>query len=133
MPALVEQEADFQAEAPATLRAAEGPLTGVGSPVAGEAGLVSKALGAVRTGERALSAVMDPQVVGESRRVSESSGTVRAGRGRLTGRGLGVAAELGLLRKVLRALGTGQGVLTSMAALVGQQHVLAEALATMVA
>lgn len=66
MPALVEQEADFQAEAPATLRAAEGPLTGVSSPVVGETGLVCKALGAIRTGERALSAAMDSEVVGES-------------------------------------------------------------------
>lgn len=65
--------------------------------------------------------------------MSESSGAVRAGGGRVTGVGLGAAAEVGLLGKVLRALGTGQGVLTCVATLVGQQHVLAEALATVVA
>lgn len=72
-------------------------------------------------------------MVGESRRVRESSGAVRAGRGCLSGVGLGIAAELGRRGKVLGALGAGYGVLTSVAALVGQQHVLAEALATMVA
>lgn len=66
MTTLVEQKTDFQAKAPAALRAAKGSLTGMGSPVAGEAGLVSKALGTVRTGERAFSAVMDPEMVGES-------------------------------------------------------------------
>lgn len=39
--------------------------------------------------------------------MSKSPGAVRAGGGRLTGMGLGVAAELGLLRKVLGTLGTG--------------------------
>lgn len=63
----------------------------------------------------------------------ESSGAVWAGGGCLASMRLGAAAELGLLGKVLRALGTGQGGLTRVATLVGQQHVLAEALATVVA
>ena len=79
----------------------------MGSAVAGEAGLVHKALWAIRAGEGALGAVLDPEVVGESGGVSESPGAVRAGGGCLTGVGLGVVAELGLLRKVLGTLGTG--------------------------
>lgn len=107
MPPLVEQEADFQAEAPAALGAAEGPLAGVSSPVAAEPGLVGEALGAVRAGERALGAVMHPKVVGESGRVSESSGAVWTGGGRLASMGLGAAAQVGLLGEVFWALGTG--------------------------
>ena len=128
---LVQQQADLQAEAPAALRAAEGPLAGVGSPVAGQARLVGKALGAVGAGEGALGAVVDPKVVGESGRVSESPGAVWAGGWRLAGGRLGAA--VGVRGEVPGALGAGGRALPCRAAPVGQQHVLAEALAAVVA
>lgn len=133
MTPLVQQQAELQAEAAATLRAAEGPLTGVRAPMAAEPCLVSKALGAVRTRERALRAVVDSQVICESRGVREGPGAVRAGGGCLTSMVLGGAAQVWLCGKVLRALGTGNRVLRGVATLVGQQHVLGKTLATMVA
>jgi hypothetical protein len=104
---LMQQEADLQAEASATLCTAEGPLTGMSSPVAGESRLICKALGAIRTGERALGAAVDPKVVGESGGVGEGPGTVWTGGGCFTSMVLGSAAEVRLQGKVLGALGTG--------------------------
>lgn len=65
--------------------------------------------------------------------MSEGPGAVGAGGRCLAGMVLGGATEIHLWGKVLGTLGTGQGVLSGVATLMCHQHVLAEALAAVVA